>query len=77
MGNDLFEYMKKKSDKLFEKDENKQKMAAIRKELYMKKGIFYLIQLWTKSVILKNQEEIKKTYLLKLSLLFTTKLLKT
>lgn len=38
MGNDLFEYMKKKADKLFEKDENKQKMAAIRKDLYMKKG---------------------------------------
>ena len=38
MGNDLFEYMKAKADKLFEKDANKQQMAAIRKELYMKKG---------------------------------------
>ena len=43
MGNDLFEYMQKKANHLFEKDENKQKMAAIKKELYMKKGINYLI----------------------------------
>ena len=39
MGNDLFNYMKAKADKMFEKDENKQKMAAIKKDLYMQKGI--------------------------------------
>ncbi len=33
MGNDLVQYMKAKADKLFEKDESKQKMAAIRKAL--------------------------------------------
>lgn len=33
MGNDLVQYMKAKADKLFEKDEAKQKMAAIRKAL--------------------------------------------
>lgn len=38
MGNELFEYMKTKADKLTEKDENKQKMTAIKKELYMNKG---------------------------------------
>ena len=38
MGNDLYTYMKDKADKLAEKDENKQKIAAIRKELYLKKG---------------------------------------
>lgn len=43
MDNDLFEYMKAKADKLVEKDVNKQKMAAIRKELYMKKGNNLLI----------------------------------
>ena len=39
MDNDLFEYMKTKADKLAEKDENKQKMAAIKKELYLKKAM--------------------------------------
>jgi len=38
MGNDLYAYMKAKSDKIAEKDPNKQKIAAIRKELYQKKG---------------------------------------
>lgn len=42
MGNELFEFMKIKADKLMEKDENKQKMAAIKKELYMNKGKKYL-----------------------------------
>ena len=41
MGNELFEFMKIKADKLIEKDENKQKMAAIKKELYMNKGKKY------------------------------------
>lgn len=39
MGSDLFDYMKAKSDKLLEKDENKQKIAAIKKELYQKKAM--------------------------------------
>lgn len=43
MGNEIFEYMKAKADKMAEKDENKQKIAAIRKELYMQKGILRLI----------------------------------
>ena len=43
MGNDLFEYMKVKADKMIEKDENKQKIAVIKKELYMKRGIFLFI----------------------------------
>ena len=76
MGNDLFEYMKNKADKLFEKDENKQKMAAIRKDLYMKKGKNYLIQLWKKNAVMKSQEEIRRTFLLKSFSLSTTKLLK-
>lgn len=37
MGNDLCDYMRAKAEKLFEKDENKQKMAAVKKDLYMKK----------------------------------------
>jgi hypothetical protein len=43
MGNDLYNYMKTKADKLAEKDENKQKIAAIRKELYLKKGTILII----------------------------------
>lgn len=39
MGNDLFAYMKAKADKLMEKDENKQKMVVLRKELYLKKSM--------------------------------------
>jgi hypothetical protein len=31
MGNDLYAYMKGKSDKIAEKDPNRQKIAAIRK----------------------------------------------
>ena len=38
MGNDLYAYMKAKSDKIAEKDPVKHKIAAIRKELYQKKG---------------------------------------
>jgi hypothetical protein len=39
MGDQLFDYMKARSDKIAEKDENKKKVAAIRKELYQRKGI--------------------------------------
>lgn len=39
MGSDLFDYMKAKADKLFEKDANKQQMAALNKELCMKKAM--------------------------------------
>jgi len=37
MGNELYTYMKTKADQLAEKDENKKKMAVIKKELYLKK----------------------------------------
>lgn len=39
MGNDLFAYMKEKAEKLVAKDEVKQKMAGIRKELYQKQAM--------------------------------------
>ena len=38
MVNDLIEYMKAKASKMAEKDENKQKIAKIRKELYQKQS---------------------------------------
>lgn len=38
MGNELADYMRIKAEKLFQKDENKQKMAQIKKELFLKKG---------------------------------------
>jgi hypothetical protein len=43
MANDLYAYMKAKSDKIAEKDANRQKIIAIRKELYQKKGINFII----------------------------------
>ena len=55
MGNDLYAYMKARSDKIAEKDVNKQKILAIQKELYQKKGINYNIQLWKISAA-RNKE---------------------
>jgi serine/threonine protein kinase len=43
MGNELGEYMRIKAEKLFQKDENKQKMAQIKKELFLKKGTHCVI----------------------------------
>ena len=62
MGNDLYAYMKNKSDKLMEKDENKQKIAAIRKDLYFKKSKHSTIQQWMTSAMIKIEaSRIKKT----------------
>lgn len=75
MGNDLYSYMKAKADKLAEKDENKQKIAAIRKELYLKKGKNLNIQQCKKNVAIRKEENrIKKTFLKKACLLKTTEL---
>ena len=78
MGNDLFDYMRGKAEKLFEKDENKQKMAAIKKDLYMKKGNFDSIQPWKKKSAVSNPTEDNKlrTFLLNSSLPLTTRALR-
>jgi serine/threonine protein kinase len=39
MGNEIFEYMKVKAEKMAEKDENKRKITALRKDLYVKKSM--------------------------------------
>lgn len=59
MGSDLIDYMKAKSDKLLEKDENKQKIAAIKKELYQKKGTLVSIQQWKRNAVRTKVEEMK------------------
>ena len=76
MGNDLFDYMKVKADKMFEKDENKQKMAAIKKELFMKKGKPGLIQPWRRSAV-RSHSEGRTTWPRRFCLPSTTRPLRT
>jgi len=62
MGNELYSYMKDKAQKLAEKDENKQKIAAIRKELYLNKGNHLTIQQWNKNAVKRKEgNRIKQT----------------